>query len=288
MINNLFEFFQIILEKVMTAAVIVICIAGVIFWLKKRLSRMEIEFARDSNKGGRDENQDHCDNWPTDSKRDRYCFVLADGLGGHRGGKTASKLAVESILDYADKITENTVNEELPNALLDAHNRIQEKAKSDRLLEDMKTTCVVLMIFGNRAYWSTIGDSRIYIFRNGKILHKSKDHSVVQILRDMNEISEEEIRNHPDRNRVLKTLGMDDDFEAKVISEELKSGDHILLCTDGLWEYFLDRELEKFFAEHQNMSVKQKLNKLFKIAIRKAEQDNEKYDNLTAQLMMVK
>jgi len=286
--NMILKFFKIIIQTGITIIIATIGISVIMFWLKKRASRIEIEFTEKTDPGGREENQDFCDHWHTDGKLKKYCFALADGLGGHYGGKVAAETAVKSILEHAEKITEDNIENELGNALLKAHYMIQQKGESDRLLEDMKTTCVCLIILGKKVYWSTIGDSRIYIFRKGKILQKSKDDSVVQVLLDMKEITEEDIQKHPDRNRVLKTLGMDEDFKPKIFFEQLERGDHILLCTDGLWEYFLNKELETFFVQNHNIPIEEKINELFHEAIKRAKKTDKKHDNLTAQLIMVK
>jgi protein phosphatase len=196
---------------------------------------------------------------------------------------------MESILGYfepLEEITRENVSQELEHAILIAHNVIREQAKSDLLLEDMKATCVVLIILGNRAYWSHIGDSRLYLFRRGKLLHKTKDHSVVQVLLDMDEIEEEDVPGHPDRNRVLKTLGMEDDIKPEVFSECLKSGDDIVLCTDGFWEYYTDKELGERLGS-SSLPVEKEIDRLFQHARTQAEKTKDNYDNLTLHLIRV-
>ncbi len=271
---------------------------------KSRVQKMEIECASRTHIGGRDENQDYSGAWDgeqehyDDEEKNNYewsfssnksCgFVVADGLGGHQGGGKASKLAVKSILEYfRDNITKaEDIETELENAIIKAHKSVIENQKTDPLLEDMKTTCVALIISGEKAYWLTIGDSRLYIFRDGYPFRKSRDHSVVQMLLDMKEISEKDVQGHPDRNRVLKTLGMDEELQPKVYSAELKKDDHILICTDGLWEYFLESELNDII--NKKNTAREIINTLFAKAILEAEKTNEKYDNLTAQVIVVK
>jgi len=250
-----------------------------------------IDYEGRTGPGGRDENQDR-EGCYIDEDSKRYCFVVADGLGGHGGGAAAAKITVKSVLSHFnecfDKITENDFQEELRNALLNTHNAVREKSSSDSSLKSMKTTCVALIISGHRACWSTIGDSRLYLFRKGKLLHKSRDHSVVQVLLDMKEITEQEVRGHPDRNRLLKALGMKDEPEIKIFCEDLKPGDHILLCTDGFWEYFPDQELNDFFVKYSETPAAEKIEALFEKAKTRGTRTDKKHDNLTIQLIGVK
>ncbi len=252
-------------------------------------SKIIIDYGRQTHPGGRDENQDYL-NESIDREAERFCFVLTDGLGGHRGGRIASEIAVETILDYFPEITENNIHNKLSNVMTDAHNFIRERGKTDYLIKDLQTTCVVLIVLGKKAFWSSIGDSRIYIFRKGDILFKSRDHSVVQLLMDLGEIKPEEVRGHPDRNRVLKTLGMDDDPEPSVFSDglDLEQGDIFLLCTDGFWEYISDEELIHIFKKSSIMAAQQLIDSIFENIILSAKKYKKKHDNLTAQLIMVK
>ncbi len=101
---------------------------------------------------------------------------------------------MKSILEYFRDNVEEDIETELKNAIIKAHKSIIENQKTDHLLEDMKTTCAALVISDEKAYWSTIGDSRIYIFRDRDPFRKSRDHSVIQMLLDMKEISEKDVR----------------------------------------------------------------------------------------------
>jgi len=276
--------------------------------LFKKSPRITVMCASRTDKGGREENQDcsgyrydenppQYNEWCEQKKAQKYCFVVADGLGGHRGGQKASKTVVNSILKYFPVVN---VRQKLPEAIRDAHERIKQEAKSVPELTDMKTTCVVLIISGCKAYWSNVGDSRIYIFRKGnqeqKLIVRSKDHSVVQVLLDIGEIEEKEVRGHPDRNRVLKTLGMEEDLDPKVFPDSseafiLEPGDYLLLCTDGFWEYFSDEELYHFFFDiSSHHRFKEQVEVLFTEAKKRAKGGGtkEKYDNITFQLIRIK
>lgn len=250
-----------------------------------------IDYEARTGPGGRDENQDR-EGCYINEDSETYCFVVADGLGGHGGGSAAAKTAVKTVLSHFNecfgKIAEDDLHKELSRAVLNAHHAVREKSDSETPLKRMKTTCVALIISGHRAWWTTIGDSRLYLFRKGTIAYKSRDHSVVQVLLDMKEITEQEVRGHPDRNRLLKALGMKDDLEVKIFREDLEPGDHILLCTDGFWEYFSDQELNDVFVKYPEKPTAEKIEALFKKANTRGKRTDKKHDNLTIQLIRVK
>ena len=271
-----------------------------------------LDCASKTHQGGREENQDYSGcRWDVEEpcyaewihhqcQAHSYCFVVADGLGGHRGGQVASQIAVETILQDFPNLTEKNVHEQLSEMIIQAHLKIKRKARENPALTEMKTTCVLFVILGHKAYWATVGDSRLYIFRKNAVESKpiirSKDHSVVQVLLDMGEIDEKDVRGHPDRNRILKTLGMKDDLLPKIFpapEEEpfiLKRGDYILLCTDGFWEYFSDTKLYRmFFEKFEHLPFKEKVDFLYtsvKFHVDTVEQ-REKADNVTFQLITI-
>ena len=265
-----------------------------VYYIYFRYNDFKLEFIDPyCEKGGRDENQDHIGRI---SIRGMHCFVIADGLGGHRGGKRAAEIAVNTILENFSKFIKNStsqtsidesVNIFLTNSLHKAHHKIKEESNAKPECKNMKTTCVVLVVIKNIAYFTNIGDSRIYFIKNGEVVQKSKDHSVVQVLLDMNEISEKEIKGHPDRNRVLKALGIEDDLAIHTLNRKIDKGEYILLCTDGFWEYFTVKEMELFFQRNCELSIKDLLDNLYNSAIDKAKKFDEHYDNITIQLIKV-
>ncbi|MBF0344837.1 MAG: serine/threonine-protein phosphatase [Nitrospirae bacterium] len=250
---------------------------------------LKIEYGIKTLTGGRSENQD---NWNAviDEKNGRYCFVVADGLGGHKGGQVASQIAVNTITEFFSKIDEDNVQQQLVNAMLAAHNAIKERSSSDHLLRNMQSTCVMVVILGEKVFWTYVGDSRIYIYRGGEPLYKSKDHSVVQLLVDMGEITPDEVKDHPDRNRVLKTLGMPEELKPAVFANGLilQPGDYILLCTDGFWEYIIDSDLQNLSLHFTNIPAQKIIDILVKGIVKIAQQTKERYDNITAQLIIVR
>jgi len=254
-------------------------------------TKLTIDYGKQTHPGGRKENQDYLSAYLDDAE-DLYCFVIADGLGGHKGGQNASHLAVESILGSFSHIDKKNPGLWLHDALQEAHDLIKRHRKADASVGRMKTTCVATIVIRGIAYWASVGDSRIYVIRDNAILHRSKDHSIVQILLDMGEIQPADVRKHPDRNRVLKVLGMDEEMKPTVESEglRLQRGDCFLLCTDGFWEYIDDSDILRFINTNLIMPAQDLLDALFAriIATARKQVQNERHDNLSAQLIMVK
>lgn len=184
--------------------------------------------------GGRETNEDYCDYASHD---DRFCWALADGLGGHRGGEIAARVAVETVLrSFHDNpgLSLTALN----GHLLAAQTAVlTEQRKPDRSTT-MRSTLVVMLSDSRQVLWGHLGDSRLYWFRRDQLVLRTKDHSVPQILVDAGDIREPEIRNHPDRSRLLNALGGEHEFKPEFVDQAsaLKPGDTFLLCSDGFWE----------------------------------------------------
>lgn len=213
---------------------------------------MEIEFSSISKIGTRSVNEDSIGIYEKDGNK---YFVLADGLGGHGGGDEASSCVVNSAIntfkqcESQDKSVITKAFNKAQQALLN----LQKKAVTSSA---MRTTLVIASIFGNKAYCGHIGDSRLYVIRNNKIVFRTKDHSVPQMLVAMGEITDNEIRKHVDRNKLLKVMGGDKNIFRYELSKEfsLMKGDSILLCSDGVWEWISDRMIirHRKKSEHSN------------------------------------
>ena len=174
-----------------------------------------------------------------------HSFIVADGLGGHGHGEVASALAVESGLGI---FAEGNDTNALEKSFLLAQKRVMEEQENNPMISDMKTTMVNLIITGNIAQWGHVGDSRLYYFKNGKVKRRTLDHSVPQMLVNLGEIKEKEIRGHEDRNRLLRVIGTPWEKNAFEISKEttIKPGDAFLLCTDGFWELIEEKMMMKY------------------------------------------
>ena len=199
-----------------------------------------------SKAGGREQNEDYCGYLSLDQAA---CWVLADGLGGHGGGEIASEIAVKTVLDAFQRSPECST-ESLLAYMEKAAESLRAQQSEDLRLAQMRTTAVVLVSDFASALWAHMGDSRLYYLRQGGIAFQTRDDSVPQALSNAGKIRPDEIRFHPDRNRLLRALGNNSEAKPSVErrSIALISGDAFLLCSDGFWEYVTETEMEADFA----------------------------------------
>lgn len=199
---------------------------------------MKIRVANITNPGGRTVNDDTvC----VAQNHGTYVFV-GDGLGGYAGGQRASQAAAKVMMELSEK-TDLTDREALAKACAEADAAVHQLQRESR--GSMKTTAVFLTIQGETARWMHVGDTRLYHFREGKIIAQTMDHSVSQIAVMMGDITAEQIRFHEDRNRVLRALGADNAKPEISAEQKIVPGDAFLLCTDGFWEYVYEKEMEE-------------------------------------------
>ena len=173
---------------------------------------------------------------------DNICAVT-DGMGGYRGGEIASTYAVDEIKEYLQSTP--TINEtSLVDAILHANTRIVNRVAREERLSGMGTTAVVVAKVDDNLLWASVGDSRLYIYRNDKLTQITTDHSMVQQLLDAGEITKEEMIVHPQRNLLTRAVGVED-LHVDSGTLPVKSGDRILLCTDGLSGYISDERIRE-------------------------------------------
>lgn len=209
-----------------------------------------VEVAHRTDTGGRRHNEDACGHWH--DERHLVC-VVADGAGGHGGGATASRLVVQAVIERfaaepaTDARTLAAQLRETNHALIDARRAGTEQA-------DMHSTAVCLVVdyVAQRALWAHAGDSRLYHFRDGRLLARTQDHSLVQSLLDAGLIGSDGLRGHPKRSELRSALGVPpDQLEVSAGGADIEPGDAFLLCTDGLWEHVDDAEVLAALAEAQ-------------------------------------
>jgi serine/threonine protein phosphatase PrpC len=183
---------------------------------------------------------------------DQGLFVVADGMGGHAAGEKASQLAVQVIEERLDAATIGSDEEELQShiqtAIQEANRQILSMSMEEPSMRGMGTTATVLVTRGNQLYVGHVGDSRAYIVRNRRIDQLTEDHSIVAQLVRARAITPQEAARHPYRNVITRCLGMNADLEADTYHRELKPGDRLLICSDGLTGLVSDDEMLQHVA----------------------------------------
>ena len=176
----------------------------------------------------------------------RACFVIADGLGGHSGGERASRIAVETALGIWRAQPGLAPRVLLTTAFEGAHAAVRVAQRAQPEFSEMRTTLVMLVVDPRGVAWAHVGDTRLYRFAAGRLEYQTKDHSVPQFLVTNGELDPAGIRNHPDRSRLLGTLGNDEDViypSVRELGQSPASGDAFLLCSDGFWEDVLEPDM---------------------------------------------
>lgn len=196
-----------------------------------------------------------------------FCAVVADGMGGHKGGQVASSTATTLIIDYicnnlpdADS-SDETMFQVLTEAIKEANEKLFIQSLTEDELSGMGTTIVAVIYRGGRVYTANIGDSRMYIIDNG-IRQVTKDHSYVQDLVDRGIISENEAAVHPNKNIITRAVGTELDVDVDLFKFDVDANTKILLCTDGLTNFVDDKTLEKTVLEYDCTAAKDKLIEL--------------------------
>lgn len=216
--------------------------------------------------------------------QDALLLVLADGMGGHLHGEIAAALATQTLVEAFERQGLQPIADAqafLADTMLQAHQAILQLPRDEAGRGFPGTTCVAALLQGGRLYAAYAGDSRLYVLRDGHLVAKTSDHSVVQQWLELGIISEEEARTHPQRNLITNSLGGAQDlFYAEPVTQlELRSGDVVLLASDGLWGPFTDREIATGFSKGLLVrSLPQVLEELLKIAY---EREIGHSDNLT-------
>lgn len=199
-------------------------------------------------------------------------FVVADGMGGHNAGDFASSHAVEILVDEIRKDADYNPVKVIRHAIETANTDIIEQAQKDEGLRGMGTTMVVSTIVGQYAYVANVGDSRLYVVQ-GQIQQITKDHSLVQEMVRLGEISPEEARNHRDKNIITRALGAEKTVDIDFFDLKLEAGDTILMCSDGLSNMVDDRKMEEIILDSE-MELTEKGKTLIREANLNGGKDN--------------
>ena len=181
-------------------------------------------------------------------------FIVADGMGGHAAGDYASRTAVETIVKYIENSFEKNSLKLLTKAVETANNEVYTEALLNRRLEGMGTTIVAATFVGRYLQAINVGDSRLYIIRDKEIRQVSVDHSLVEEMIKSGGIAREQARNHPDKNIITRAVGVKSTVEPDTYTEELKNGDYVLLCSDGLTNMVPDEEIAEIIVKEERLT----------------------------------
>jgi len=215
---------------------------------------MKYEVAYHSERGARPMNEDRV----AVAERDNaVLMVVADGLGGHRGGEIAAEILVQTVVRAFQTVRSAIITRPsafLALGILQAHQAILRRAQESAGAIQPRTTCVICLVQNGYAYWAHVGDSRLYHFRHGRLVQRTQDHSTVEELRQDGLVSEEEMRSHPSKGKLTKCVGGPNKPTIALGEETLLSRDDVLLlCSDGLWEAHTPEELVGFLDRHETL-----------------------------------
>jgi PPM family protein phosphatase len=230
------------------------------------LSNIRIESGKSSDKGMvRQSNEDSLVTLELFFKTDAGTtftglYAVADGMGGFEDGEIASKIAIRTLSETvtkslvmpalpekSDSVSRELTPKLLGNAIQTANREVFQLSQKTR--KGLGTTLTSLLLVGSDAVIANVGDSRIYLFREGILRQLTVDHSLVAKLVASGELKQEEVYTYPYRNIITRCLGTEPDIEIDLSFEEMKTGDIFLLCSDGLWEMIRDDNIRKVLEQ---------------------------------------
>jgi serine/threonine protein phosphatase PrpC len=240
--------------------------------------RAGIEVSSQSDIGcQRQNNEDSFGYWePEDDQQFRRkgrLAVVADGMGGYEGGQEASRLAVETLVAVYRDFGGDDPQQALVEALQAAHEQVRRYSFAHPELRGMGTTCTAAAIVQDALYYVHVGDTRLYLIRDGQITRLTRDHSYVGRLVESGIISQKEAENHPQRNILTAALGTNPDLimDSPRQPEPLRPKDVLLICSDGLWGQVRDSEI---LDAVENKSAAQAGRELIELARERGGPDN--------------
>ncbi len=181
-------------------------------------------------------------------------FIVADGMGGHNAGDTASRMCVEEVVSQIEQSTKVTPIGIFEQAVAAANEKVFQASLSDKALKGMGTTIVATVVFGDTAYIVNVGDSRLYVYKN-TFRQVTIDHSLVEEMVQSGKLHKEDMRTHPNKNIITRALGTNSEVKADCFEIEVDEGDVLLLCSDGLSNMLEDETIERIIkSNRENMS----------------------------------
>lgn len=239
---------------------------------------MALQFYQLSLPGDRESNQDSTAHIIDDSYA---LFAVADGLGGHHAGEKASRVFCRGMLDFAETYSKLMAQDPVGAFLrwIDAAiNEMRAEFSDDLWASEAHTTCALLYLDKRLALTAHCGDSRIYRLNPNRILWRTKDHSLPQQLLDENRITEEQMAQHPEQNRLTRSINIMKMQKPEInLYSPIRRGETFIVCSDGFWGYVKQQELLQMA---QLNSGEPELEKLARMCILRARGNS---DNVTVQ-----
>lgn len=198
-------------------------------------------------------------------------FIVADGMGGHNAGEFASTFTVNTIVDHIEKDEEQNPIKILRTAIEQANHLLIQEAKKQPELMGMGTTIVAVTVVGHYAYIANVGDSRLYVI-DDDIHQVTKDHSLVEEMVRLGEISREDARIHPDKNIITRAIGATDEVIVDFFDYKLEENSSVLLCSDGLTNMVEDSKILEVIKSQE--AIEMKSAKLVELANENGGKDN--------------
>ena len=217
---------------------------------------MKFTIYQNSRQGPRPYNQDRL---AYSYSKDALLLVLADGMGGHRNGEVAAQLAVKALTDAFQRLAVPSLSNPakfLIDHIQQVHDMIENVTQTEEYVESPRTTIVAAIIQRGFLYCAHVGDSRLYHFRNGHLLFRTEDHSVVQSLYKKGMITKDEMATHPYKNKIYNCVGGETPPQIDLSDRhELQEGDTVLLCTDGVWGVLNDTQIKEIIARNGDITA---------------------------------
>jgi protein phosphatase len=202
--------------------------------------------------------------------------VVCDGMGGERAGREASEIAIDEVIErfsegYSDDLEDEEIRKLLISSISAANSVIYTKARFDYKNFGMGTTCVAAFVNKSSAYIANVGDSRCYVITEEGLCQITTDHNVAALLYEQGKISEDELVNHPQKNMLLRAVGVDKTVQVDTFILDYDDKISLLLCSDGLSGYSSNEEIFEIIIDSPFETV---ANELVKLAYSKGGRDN--------------
>lgn len=178
---------------------------------------------------------------------DRGLWAVADGMGGHAAGEVASRMVIDALREVSHPDSLSDLLDDVRNSLQKVNRQLTEEANR-RHQQIIGSTVAVLMVFDNHCVSMWAGDSRIYLFRNGRLRQLTQDHSQIEELVSRGIVSREEARKLPGSNAITRAIGVMDRLELDSEIHDIREGDSFLLCSDGLYNEVSTQDIKRILA----------------------------------------